>query len=117
MEQLLSQHFERGRDTSDAGVLAELAAAAGIPADAALAALAADAPARAWVLAEDARARRQLRVRGVPHYALSLRGAADGGADEPSGPIVTTLEGAQPPEAWHAAFAALRRAEAASGAP
>ncbi len=98
---MLSQHFERGRDTSDGGVLRDCAAAAGVSQDAVAAALAPSSAARAWVAAEDARARTQLRVGGVPHYALSLGSQPDA--------VVTTLEGAQPPYAWAAAFSELRR--------
>jgi predicted DsbA family dithiol-disulfide isomerase len=118
VEQLLSQHFERGRDTSDAAVLRDCGDAAGLDAAAVAAALAPDSAARKWVWDEDARARAQLRVTGVPHYAISLarigdenEGAAVDDAALP--PLCVTLDGAQPPSAWRAAFDALRRAGAA----
>jgi predicted DsbA family dithiol-disulfide isomerase len=118
VEQLLSQHFERGRDTSDRGVLLDCAAAARVPADAAAAALAPSSAAREWVWTEDARARAQLRVAGVPHYAVALLAGAEGAdaaAAAAAPPVATlTLEGAQPHTAWLDAFAALRRAAAAA---
>lgn len=100
-EALLSAHFERGADTSDHAVLRALAAEVGLPVDDAAEALRPGSAAQAWVWAEDARARRELRVAGVPHYALALRGDAR---------VLATLEGAQAPDAWLAAFAKLRRA-------
>jgi predicted DsbA family dithiol-disulfide isomerase len=129
VEQLLSQHFERGRDTSDSAVLRNCGDAAGINADAVAAALAPDSPARQWVWAEDARARAQLRVTGVPHYAITLLrissgvdesiedAVADGdgmGVSSSVPPLCVTLDGAQPPSAWQAAFDALRRAAGAA---
>ena len=101
VEALLSAHFEGGADTSAHDVLRALAAQVGLPAAAADEALRSGSAAQDWVWAEDGRARRELRVSGVPHYALSLSGQAA---------VLATLEGAQPPEAWLAAFAKLRRA-------
>jgi predicted DsbA family dithiol-disulfide isomerase len=97
---LLSAHFENGADTAEHGVLRGIAAQVGLSAAETEEALRPDSKAQAWVWAEDRRARRELRVGGVPHYALSL----------PGQPVLATLEGAQPPEAWLAAFAKLRRA-------
>ena len=100
VDALLRAHFEGGADTADHGVLRDVAARAGLPAPQVAEALRPGSAAQAWVWAEDGRARRELRVQGVPHYALSLQGTA----------VLATLEGAQPPEAWLAAFATLRRA-------
>ena len=100
VDALLRAHFEGGADTADHAVLRAIAQQAGLPDADVAEALRPGSAAQAWVWAEDGRARRQLRVQGVPHYALSLAGGA----------VLATLEGAQPPEAWLAAFATLRRA-------
>jgi predicted DsbA family dithiol-disulfide isomerase len=100
VEALLSAHFEHGADTAEHSVLRGIAAQVGLSEAEVEEALRPDSKAQAWVWAEDGRARRTLRVGGVPHYTLALPGQA----------VLATLEGAQPPEAWLAAFAKLRRA-------
>ena len=96
VEALFRAHFVDGRDLSDTAVLLGVAAEVGISEAAAREALRDGSAARAWVDAEDRRARTELRVSAVPHYVLT---AASGRS--------TSLTGAVQPEAWLRAFASL----------
>jgi len=96
VEALLRIHFEEGFDVSRAAVLLRVAAEAGVAEAAAREALREDGEAAAWVAREDERAKRVLRVSGVPHYILRA-----------SGGRTATLSGAVQPAAWLSAFASL----------
>jgi predicted DsbA family dithiol-disulfide isomerase len=97
VESLLSRHFCGGEDVSLEPVLLRCADEAGVSRAAALEALAPGSAASVWVNEEDRRARRELGVRGVPHYVISRQ---DGGPQQ-------VLSGAVAPEEWLHAFAAL----------
>ena len=97
VEALLSRHFCGCEDVSLEPVLLRCAADAGVSEQAALEALAPGSAASVWVNEEDRRARRELGVRGVPHYVISRH---EGGRTQ-------VLSGAVAPAEWHRAFAAL----------
>lgn len=83
-------HFEEGLNIGDAGVLASIAAAAGLDREAARAAV--TDPTRLAELRRRAGEAAAAGVRGVPHFVIGGR----------------ALNGAQPPEVLRAAIAAAR---------
>jgi predicted DsbA family dithiol-disulfide isomerase len=99
-ELLLQYAYERGENISDVDTLVRAAAELGLDAAEVRRHLEGDAG-RAAVMAEDARAKRQLGIKGVPHFIVGLAAAQHGSSgvgDEEQQQSVRryALSGAQP---------------------